>query len=216
MLLTTYTGVPLRIDEYSTLPVKSRQIHMLIMGNQWARIARFHDFFTMTPTLNGARSKDGIVVDVSSMQYENIVRSHRASLYHDTMTERDDRPEPFGGSFEEHRIALENQGGPQDEEQKTFLLEVELRTMNNAVYREASRLGGRLYLFSMRHKDFLCALDSIGRVLCGALNNLRPRIEPVVFRDSPWAIFQQLIDECEGRGHSVMMEALTQRLNDGM
>lgn len=213
-LLTIYKDIPLRIDEHSAWPIKSRQIHINYLNNTWSSIAKYHDFFTMTPTLNAPHIKDGITVDVSSMQYENTVRSHKASVYRNTMIQQAKAIKSFGTSFNMHRVNLENEGGAEADRQATFLLEVDLRTMNNAVFTEAKRLGGRPYLFSMQHNDFLCALDSIGRVLCGALTVLRPKVEPVVFRKKDWAIFRQLIDDCAGEGHQVIMEALEKREED--
>ncbi|KAF1843241.1 uncharacterized protein K460DRAFT_418344 [Cucurbitaria berberidis CBS 394.84] len=201
-----------RIDEYTVEPIKTRQIHLLMLGNPVAFIADLHSFLTMTPTLGTPGPKDGIVVDVSSMQYESTVRSHRASHYHDTRTRGRHTPEPFGSFFKEHREALEDESSSIEDNQCSFILEAQLRTMNNAIYREAQRLGGRPYLFSMRHWDFVSAMDSIGRVLCGALEELRPRTEDLIFQDRRRDAFQQLVDDCNGEGHRAMNEAAMKRM----
>ena len=67
------------------------------------------------------------------------------------------------------------------------MLEVEVWTIKNVVIAELPKLGDCLHLFRIRKLTVccMCGLGSVGRVLCEALNQLRPKAELIIFQGLP-------------------------------
>jgi hypothetical protein len=200
--------LPVDVLEVTAMPIKTMQTHLWQeINNVWIQqpIAIDHDFVILTPTIFTYPPADGVVLDSSSMQYENTIRTHTTSEYYQyRVVPGSDTSWPLGCHL---RRYLRSRSGsqPADDAQ---VFEAGMRAGNNVVYRWVQELGGLHNLFTMSHDSFICARDGLGKLLCKELRHLRSEMDHI-FSNSPdiSSDLRELVWNCGGKGHATMMKA---------
>lgn len=204
----------MEILEISAQPIKTRQTNLCVetgYGLVYPPVAFYHDFTTITPTTSSNSIADGVVIDSTSMQYQNVMQTLTTSEYYRTrvVPGSANAPQPFGSRF--RRFNQQSHSGVQTD-QRAQILEAGLRTINDVVYRYIEKLGGLDRFLAMPHATFVRARHRLGGRVCQELRCLRSRLDQIY--SSSWNVSKDLgriLRGCGGEGHWVMLRALYER-----
>jgi hypothetical protein len=148
------------------------------------------------PTIDSPHVLESLTLDASSMQYGRRVKSHRSSTY---TAKREGlrrwNPEEFGYTY----AMWSTENG--SEILTHDYVEVAAREMNDAVWKEVQRLGGRQKLLLASHDRFVRSRDKIGRIVCGVLELLRLEFATMVIDRRLEYPLNRLLRVAEDSGH---------------
>ena len=194
-------GTGIHIQAIDFMPKKQGQVYVAYrIGDIWWWMAPGEVHTVLLLKLPGL--DEGLVLDGSSMQYLEPIKSHSSIDYYANKVQH-----LLHDSSNKHYRPLVKPENNHTLEAEDFVFELAIRTINNEVVSQVSQLGGRDTLFNLRDVDFWNACLSIERALHTSFYNLRLRFEPVILQTFSVETVSQILVNHDGLGHTEVMEA---------